>query len=145
LGAQPGQRLTLDVRHGVNAGLMGGIVLVSVSPIILVIGAFYGVVSVIASMSGCDTPQTGGACPSNTGAQAAALGMIVGGIAGTIAGVVLISSSSDKAMAPQVTTRKTSSRSERTDAWLRAPTWHDGSRDPALPRPMTMTFFARAF
>jgi hypothetical protein len=119
IDAQPGQRVVLTVDTASKAGFVGGIVLVSVAPVVSIVGLVVLLVGDVANDTGTKT----------TGAALA-----IGGLAGIGLGIVLIAVNARSGLEQNVATRAALRDAERE------PIWRDPAREAAgAPPPIVLT------
>ena len=118
--AQPGQRIVIEVDTSSKGAFVGGIVLVSVSPVVSLVGLVVYLANSISFTGGTEGGRTAG------------IGLAVGGLAGVVIGVVMIVSNASS----KQTQSPAGSAPPARDA-LRQPIWAEVERagSPAYPAP----------
>jgi hypothetical protein len=166
--ASPGQRVVLNVKTGSKGAFTGGIVLVSVSPAVVLIGFVVFLVGALdnAVTSTCTAGTDGDTgCSGGGGGGTEATGgiMMLIGAAGTVAGIVLIATNartsynqellqpgapppSGKLSTSDAVLASLQPKRHAEDAWLRAPLWHEPSAmERTLPPAQLAPLFSHAF
>jgi hypothetical protein len=155
--ASPGQRVVLNVKTASKGGFVGGIVLVSISPVVILIGLV--VVAVGAAQNDLSTTCSGTGvgfnCNANanagSGTETAGWVTTLIGVAGAVIGGVLIginsrTSISEEVIPPVAPPVGSLDHPRREDAWLRAPIWHEPSSvERSIPPAQVAPLFTHSF
>jgi hypothetical protein len=133
LQARPGDRIELQVNPSSRGAFVGGIILVSTGPVVMLVGLVVLLVAATESIADTCFSTTSSVCSnqhdSGSGGTVGAL-LLVGGAAMIIGGIVMIASNAHSGVAQQPLERAQPPR----DAWLRLPTWHEDSMAVAAPK-----------
>ncbi len=143
LAANDGGRVTLDVNAATKGGFAGGIVLTSLGPIVMLVGAV--VVAIGEADKSLQTDFNGSGSTSSSGSSTITTGWVtvaVGAVA-TVGGILMIAGNSRSSVAQS---RDDGRRdSARADAWKRLPTWHEEANALASPKTALVPLFTGKF
>jgi hypothetical protein len=152
----PGQHVVLNVKAASKAGFTGGIVLVSVSPALILIGLIVVLAGAVQDSStlNCDgSTNSGGGCTTNSnagsGTETTGWIMTLIGVGGTVAGIVLVATNARTSFSEDVLRPGAPAASlpqPRYDAWLRVPTWREPTNvERGLPPAQLSPIFTHSF
>lgn len=141
-----GQHVILSVKAGSKAGFVGGIVLASISPVVIVVGLLVALVGAI-EQTDYTTLDCAGCSTNSSGKSTETTGWIITlvGVGGLVIGIVLVATNARTSQTQEVL-RPGAPPPRRDDAWLRVPTWHEMSgAERALPPIQSAPIFSRSF
>jgi hypothetical protein len=143
--APPGQRVTITVSAASKSAFSGGIAVSSVGAAGIVVGLS---VLLFGALEACDVvdPNTG-ACVGSSDGTVETVGLVITlvGAAVLVGGLVLLASNT-RTHAVQTLGALTAQPPRPETAWLRAPLWHEASRDSGgLPKAMGVPLFTHSF